>query len=91
MNVDIVDKYCTDDNNPIKNLRLKERKKERNKERRKELKKEGRKERKKEGRKERKKERKEDGFFLCRAQMMYQFNGRKIMIEINLLYSFLRT
>ncbi len=23
MNVDIVDKYCTDDNNPIKNLRLK--------------------------------------------------------------------
>jgi hypothetical protein len=22
MNVDIVDKYCTDDNNPIKNLRL---------------------------------------------------------------------
>ena len=24
MIVDIVDKYCTDDNNPIKNLRLKE-------------------------------------------------------------------
>ena len=48
------------------------------------------KERKKEGKKERKKERKEDRFFLCRAQMMYQFNGRKIMMEINLFYSFLR-
>ncbi len=33
--VDIVDKYCTDDNNPIKNLRLKKEEKEERGERRK--------------------------------------------------------
>ncbi len=52
-----------------------ERKKERKKERRKEGKKERRKERKKERKRERKKERL---IFICRAQMMYQFNGRKM-------------
>ncbi len=59
----------------------KERRKEKYKERKKERKKEGKKERRKERRKERKKEGRKER---KKAQMMNQFNGRKIMMEINL-------
>jgi|LakMenE01Jun11ns_1017448.scaffolds.fasta_scaffold6466957_1 hypothetical protein len=52
------------------------------KERKKERKKEGKKERKKERRKKRKKERL--FFSLPGTNDQYQFNGRKIMMEINL-------
>jgi hypothetical protein len=68
----------------MKKERKTEIKKEGKKERRTERRKEGKKERRKEGKKkkerkkERNKERKKDFFFLCRAQMMYQFNGRKM-------------
>ncbi len=66
-----------------KKEKRKERKNERKEERRKERRKEGKKERRKEGRKEgrkerKKKERKKDLFFLCQAQMIYQFNGHKM-------------